>query len=151
LANTTDSGGPNIWIAVATVAAAIAAVFSAYAAIEANATAQKSEVRQLLVTYLATYRETMKDLGLDALSSVAAYKALKKEQKEQVKIVDGLLVSVVDAMYESSDSRADVWAGFIKAIPGPLADGYPLEDYATNRKTITAIKQATNAILKSEK
>jgi hypothetical protein len=50
-------------------------------------------------------------------------------------------------MYSSDDPRADTWANYIQAIPGPLATGYPLEIYATHPKTIEAIKKAKQVVL----
>jgi hypothetical protein len=141
---------PSFW---ASFWAAIAAWLSLVTVIDTHNSAKNayklqlnSELRQILVTFLEAYRETSEKNRIGILSSIDAYNAASMNEKIQAQIVDGLLVSVVGAMYHSDDPRADTWASFIKTIPGPLAEGYPLETYATHLKTKEEIAKARRAI-----
>jgi hypothetical protein len=143
----------NFWIAITTAVAALcslgAVIDSHIAAEHAYRLQLKSELRQTLITYLTAFRETTASHQFNILPSISDYCKANTEVKTEVQIVDGLLVSVVDTMYYNNDPRADIWASYIRAIPGPLATGYNLEVYATNEKTMAAIKAAREAILKS--
>jgi hypothetical protein len=52
-----------------------------------------------------------------------------------------MLASVVDAMNWVGDPRADLWASFLKSIDGPAANGFHLEAFAIEPKTLKIIEQ----------
>jgi hypothetical protein len=110
---------------------------------------ERSELRQTLLAYLTAYGAVSREdngKGIDAISHVSCYKHMANMQSP-VQTLDGLLITVVDEMYDIGDKRAETWAKYIPGIPGPLATGYPLaETYATNQKTKDAIKHAKDLI-----
>lgn len=109
---------------------------------------QKSEIRQTLLTYLAAYKEISAAKNeYEALACVEAYKKAQPYQQVQVRLAADLLVMVVDEMYQSGDRRANQWAGFIAAIPGPLVTSdYELKAYATDPRTVDAIEKAKRIV-----
>jgi hypothetical protein len=150
----------NLSIAVCTFLAAVAACWSAYisgraldeSAYSQNQTLQlqlQSVISQNIAVYTERYSNAITEGLGDGINSVDGYKKLNGSQQSKVQIVDGLLCSLVDALYYGGDTkRADIWASYIAAIPGPLATGYPLEIYASHPKTKAAISKARENILK---
>jgi hypothetical protein len=157
---------PNFWIAVSkafsiTIAAfaAAASAYSAYQSHQATVTAEKAaltaekaaaateklalqdQLRQQMLAYMTEFARLVNDE--DDPFSVNGYRQLKREgTKRRVEIVAGLLVGVIDLMYQREDPRVVEWAGYITGLPGPLAQDYPLETYATHPKTKAAIVRA---------
>ena len=133
--------------------AAIGSLLTGLAALwsisEASDIASRDQLRQNMQLYLNTYMHVQDQFGAAAIGDVKVYDQLSAEGKANIQIVDGLLVSVVDAMYAANDPRVDTWKGFIRTIPGPLASGYPLWVYATRAETQAAIKAAQEAIRSS--
>jgi hypothetical protein len=131
----------------AAVCSAIAAGTSAYVATQARKQVQTSEVRQSQQVYLGAYREARNKIDYAVMSTVDAYNRASPNEQSQIQIVEGLLVSVVDTMYQTGDAHAPMWAEYIKSIPGPLVQsGFELEGFAADPRTIAAIDKARQTI-----
>jgi hypothetical protein len=110
---------------------------------EAHHTAQTAELRQTMLTYLAVFKEQTADKHKRGiLAKIRCYNDATEEEQIRVQIIDGLLVAVVDAMYDDDHPSAEIWASYIAGIPGPLSNGYELEIYARNKRTKEAINRA---------
>ena len=132
---------------VATIASAVAAVAAYVTALNAEKQAEASEVRQAIIAYTTLYTDLRNKVDYPAIANISDYNRSEPKIQSQIIVVDGLLVSVIDAMYRSNDARADQWAGFLKGIPGPLVQpNFDLDVYATERRTVDAIHTARAAI-----
>ena len=140
----------NFWIAVFTAFASLAAMVSTLVAWQTAKSAEEinlqGQLRGQIFLYQAEYARLINDIA-DPFS-VAGYSRLSENNKIRVQIVDGMLVGVIDLMFQTKDRRASTWAGFLPAIAGPLACGYPLELYAGDNATLDAIRKAKEKALK---
>lgn len=135
----------NSIISVLAALLALAAfVFSIYSHSSVQDVTLQDNLRAHMLAYAEEYQEVTKDI--DDPFTVNGYLALSNRDKARVQIVLGLLAGVVDLMNEADDSRADKWAAFLVRIPGPLSDGYPLEVWVSNKKTIEAIQRARQQV-----
>jgi hypothetical protein len=98
-----------------------------------------------MLAYAEKYEKLLHESPDDAFT-VDGYRKLADKDKARVQIVLGLLAGVVDLMNEANDPRADKWSGYLGGIPGPLADGYPLEAWVRDPKTIDEIGRARQRI-----
>lgn len=73
---------------------------------------------------------------------VREYVTLRSFEKNSSQIAAGLLVTVVDLMYESGDNRAATWSKAIGGFSGPLFCKYQLDIYAREPETKAAINAA---------
>ncbi|MDQ2659499.1 MAG: hypothetical protein M3Y03_03685 [Verrucomicrobiota bacterium] len=96
-------------------------------------------VRENLARYLAAYADTMKED--EHLTNVDAFLKLSWREQRRVEIVDGLLATVVDAMYTTDDERAEVWANYLRYITAPVAAGFHLEAYVSHPKTRRLVEE----------
>jgi hypothetical protein len=101
---------------------------------------ESAEVFEVLRTYIDAYRSFTDKNDSNILSNAECFERATPAQKQEVQIIAGLLVMVVDEMYATDDPRAKQWAKYIKAIPGPLAPQYEVDAYATNKNTIDVLE-----------
>jgi hypothetical protein len=99
---------------------------------------KRAAVRENIRVYLSAYSDTI--ISNDQFSP-DGYRRLSPKDQTRVGIVDGMLASVVDAMNWVGDPRADLWGGYLKSIDGPVANGFHLEAYAIEPKTLKIIEQ----------
>jgi hypothetical protein len=118
--------------------------FSAYTFSAMKDLTLQGHLRGQMLAYAEKYEKILTEF--DDPFSIAGYGRLLKKNKERVRIIHGMLAGVVDLMNESNDPRADTWSAYIANIQGPLSDGYPLEVWVRNKKTIDAIAKAKNQI-----
>ena len=102
----------------------------------------EGQLSQMMLAYLTKYDECVSHACGEWLSSVDEYRKLSNADQADVTIVAGLLISVVDAMYRVNANRAGKWKDYIAGIPGHLVGNTLLKSYATDDRTIEAIRLA---------
>lgn len=136
-------------VAIATIASAIAAGFSAYSTSVYTNSSRESEKRQILQSYLTMYADVVSKIDGEVMSSVAGFTGADRKSQAIIEILGGMLVTVVDAMYETGDGRASAWVEFIEKIPGPLVKpGFCLENFAKTDQTMLKIEKARENVMK---
>ena len=106
----------EFYSAVAAIGSLVAALAALWSIWEASDIASRDQLGQAMQLYLTTYLQEQGRLGADAFGEIQKYNHLKPEEKAAIQIVDGLLVSVVDAMYLAHDTRVDTWKKYIQTI-----------------------------------
>ena len=128
---------------VAIIISLISVCISVWIACQQERAANDVVMRDAISRYLATYSEVLKD-GTEL--NPEGFKRLDWRDQRRVEILNGLLVSVVDAMYEAGDKRAALWAGYLARIDGPIANGFELEAYASRPETLAVIQSVRQRI-----
>lgn len=139
------------WTVTATIASAVsalAATASIYLTVryghEQASITRQATLQQSLKAYTTQYQDILSKHP-EGPSSIKNYVRLGGADRSAVQIVAGLLVQVVDEMYESKDPRWKAWSTYFASFPGPLFCGYPLENYAMEPATRTAIQAAVKS------
>jgi hypothetical protein len=125
---------------IALLVSMVSVVITAYYAHDTQHLENEGQVNQMMLTYLVKIDDCMKGPCKVGFRSLDEFKRLPNTDQTTVTIVAGLLILVVDSMYKAEDPRADRWKGYLTNIPGPLR-GYPeIESYASDERTIKAIR-----------
>jgi hypothetical protein len=113
-------------------------VFTLYFTFTTNNLNKSIAINERIRTYLAAFSDTI--VSGDEYS-VEGYNKLTKKDQLRVQILDGMMASIVDAMYQAGDDRVDIWAEYLRQIKGPMAGGMQLEAYATQPQTRRLIEE----------
>jgi hypothetical protein len=136
---------------VSAAAAVLAALVAWLAYCETKQANLSADLNRSMSAYLAGYLDANSLLSAgDPLRFAAAYQALPVGDRRRVEILNGLLVSVVDAMYASGDCRASVWASFLQNSKGPSQSGALIEGFAKQPETRSAIAASRTSIFVTE-
>jgi hypothetical protein len=113
--------------------------------LHSDTAAGRNFLREQISVYLQNYTAVVKDAAPEVDPfSIEGYAHLKPPTQTQARITASLLVSVVDAMYQTDDIRACTWASYLAAMPGILSIKQIRfdKDYATDPRTAIAIAHA---------
>jgi hypothetical protein len=127
-----------VWAAIAAFFSAVAALASVYYSARAERVALQGQLREQMMRYLTDNLQAAEELK-DPYS-LPGYLALKAKDRRRVEVVAGLQIGVVDLMFDTDDPRRTKWIDFL-AIPGPIAC-WEMTLYAVRPETIDAIKRA---------
>ena len=136
------------WTVLASGASAISALAAAgsvgltvYYGHEQAIITRQATLQETVVKYTSQYQDILSKYP-EGPFLVKNYVRLGGSDRSAVQIAAGLLVQVVDDMYEAKDPRRNAWSKYFAGFSGPLFCEYPLEDYAIEQATRTAIQAA---------
>jgi hypothetical protein len=133
-------------LGIATLLVSIAAVAVSVSTSRQNTRlALQGQIGDQMSRYLVEYQKSI-TTGPSPFT-VEGYKNLGGAGRSRIIILHGLQIGLIDLMFQNNDPRANVWATYIKGIPGPLLEGRIEEVYSTHKLTKAAVRNARADVL----